>query len=75
MIHIRNCDDTGLDADTFRKCLHHYLSDALAAPQQEKFVLSQSGVKAMNEEDFVRLFNAGKKDTTGMVIINDTTEE
>ncbi len=55
MIHIRNCDDTGLDADTFRKCLHHYLSDALAAPQQEKFVPSENGMKLVTEAEITQM--------------------
>lgn len=54
-LYVRNCDDTGLDADTFRKCLHHYLSDALAAPQQEKFVPSANGMKLVTEAEITQM--------------------
>lgn len=72
---MRSCEKTDVSCEDFRAILYGYITKALAMPKPEKFVLSQSGVKAMNEEDFVRLFNAGQTNTTGMVIIKETTEE
>jgi len=52
---VRNCDDAGVSADCFRKCLHHYLSDALAVPESEKFEPSSNGMTLVSEADIVQM--------------------
>ena len=71
----RSCEKTPVECDKFRILLHAFLKKALSMPKLEPFVPSESGIRAMNESDFVTRFNAGQKDTTGMVIINDASEE
>ncbi|MBQ4432676.1 MAG: hypothetical protein II894_00790, partial [Bacteroidales bacterium] len=58
---VRNCADAGVSAECFRKCLHHYISDALAVPEPEKFEPSSNGMTLVSEADIVQMCLSRKR--------------